>query len=108
MIACSDHNGEPRIVEVDTSDSIVWQITKNELPDIELKFMSGMEILPNGNIVLTNWVGHNPQGKVTHAFEITQDKKLVWIYDDQSILKTMSSIQILDSSGKPLRGNALH
>ena len=63
LIACSDHNGEPRIVEVDTSDSVVWQITKNELPGIELKFMTGMEILPNGNLVFTNWVGHNPQGK---------------------------------------------
>ncbi len=108
LIACSDHNGEPRIVEVDPSDSVVWQITKNELPGIELKFMTGMEILPNGNLVFTNWVGHHPEGKVTHAFEITRDKKLVWVYDDQSILKTMSSIQILDSKGNPLKGSVLH
>jgi len=108
LIACSDHNGEPRIVEVDPSDAVVWQITKNELSGIELKFMTGMEILPNGNLVFTNWVGHHPEGKVTHAFEITHDKKLVWIYNDQSILKTMSSIQILDSMGNPMKGNILH
>ena len=108
LIACSDHNGEPRIVEINKSNQIVWQLTKNELPGIELKFMSGMEILPNGNLVFTNWVGHHPEGKVTHAFEITRDKKLIWIYDDQSILKTMSNIQILDSEGNPLKGNVLH
>jgi len=108
LIACSDHNGEPRIVEINKSNQIVWQLTKNELPGIELKFMSGMEILPNGNLVFTNWVGHHPEGKVTHAFEITRNKKLVWIYDDQSILKTMSNIQILDSEGNPLKGNVLH
>ena len=108
LIACSDHNGEPRIVEINKSNQIVWQLTKNELPGIELKFMSGMEILPNGNLVFTNWVGHHPEGKVTHAFEITHDKKLIWIYDDQSILKTMSNIQILDSEGNPLKGNVLH
>ncbi len=108
LIACSDHNGEPRIVEVDQSDKVVWQITKNELPGIELKFMTGMEILPNGNLVFTNWVGHNPEGKVTHAFEITRDKKLLWIYNDQLILKTMSSIQMLDSIGNPITGNVLH
>jgi len=108
MIACSDHNGEPRIVEVNSSDSIVWQLKKNELPGIELKFMTGMEILPNGNMVFTNWVGHHPEGKVTHAFEISRDKKLVWIYDDQSILKTMSSIQILDSKENPLKGTIFH
>jgi hypothetical protein len=108
LIACSDHNGEPRIVEIDPSDSVVWQLTKNELPGIEMKFMTGMEILPNGNLVFTNWVGHHPEGKVTHAFEITRDKKLVWIYADQSILKTMSSIQILDSKWNPIKGNVLH
>jgi hypothetical protein len=108
LIACSDHNGEPRIVEVDPSDSVVWQITKNELSGIELKFMTGMEILPNGNLVFTNWVGHHPEGKVTHAFEVTRDKKLIWVYNDQSILKTMSSIQILDSKGNPIKGNVLH
>ncbi len=108
LIACSDHNGDPRIVEIDPSGSVVWQISKNELPGIELKFMTGMEILPNGNMVFTNWVGHDPQGKVTHAFEVTRDKKLVWIYDDQSVLKTMSNIQILDSHLNPLNGITFH
>ncbi len=108
LIACSDHNGDPGIVEIDPLDKVVWQLKKNELPGIELKFMTGMEILSNGNLVFTNWVGHNPQGKVTHAFEITRDKKLVWIYDDQSILKTMSNIQILDPKGNPVKGNVLH
>ena len=108
LIACSDHNGEPGIMEVDISDKVDWQITKNELPGIELKFMTGMEILPNGNLVCTNWVGHHPEGKVTHAFEITRDKKVVWEYSDQSVLKTMSSIQILDSVGNPLKGIIFH
>ena len=108
LITCSDHNGEPRIVEVDKSDSVIWQITKNELPGIELKFMAGMEILPDGNLVFTNWVGHHPEGNVTHAFEITREKKLVWIYNDRSVLKTMSNIQVLDSHGNLLKGNILH
>jgi len=108
LIACSDHNGEPRIVEIDQSGTEVWQITKNELPGIELKFMTGMEVLPNGNLVFTNWIGHGQLGKGTHAFEINRDKKLVWIYNDHSILKTMSSIQILNSKGKPLKGKVLH
>jgi hypothetical protein len=108
LIACSDHNGEPRIVEIDQSGAMVWQLTKNELPGIELKFMTGMEILPNGNLVLTNWLGHNQFGKAPHAFEITREKKVVWVYKDQSILKTMSSIQLLDSLGNPLKDNVLH
>lgn len=108
LITCSDHNGEARILEIDPYDKVVWQLTKKELPGIELKFMTGMEILPNGNFVFTNWVGHHPDGNVIHAFEITRDKKVLWIYDDQSVLKTMSSIQILDANGKIFNGNTLH
>jgi len=108
LIACSDHNGEPRIVEVDKTDNIVWQLTKDELPGIQLKFMTGMEVLPNGNLVLTNWLGHNQFGKSAHAFEITRDKKVVWMYNDHILLKTMSSIQLLDHHGNPLKGHVLH
>jgi hypothetical protein len=108
LIACSDHNGEPRIVEMDKSGTVVWQITKNELPGIELKFMTGMEILPNGNLVFTNWLGHNQFGKAPHAFEITRDKQVVWVYNDHTLLKTMSNIQILDVNGKPINGTVLH
>lgn len=96
LIACSDHNGEPRIVEADKNGKIVWQVLKNELPDIQLKFMSGMQCLPNGNLLVTNWLGHNQFGKAPHAIEITRDKKVVWVYNDYSFLKTMSSIQLLD------------
>ncbi len=108
LIACSDHNGDPQVIELDKNDKTVWQLTKNELPGIELKFMTGMQCLPNGNLVLTNWLGHNNFGKAPHAFEITQDKKVVWVYNDNTLLKTMSSIQLVDSHGLPLTDNKLH
>ncbi len=108
LVACSDHNGAPRVVEIDEDGKIVWELTKNELPGIELKFMTGLEILPNGNLVLTNWLGHNQFGKSSHAFEITRNKKVVWMYNDHSILKTMSNIQILDRHGYPVKGVVLH
>ena len=108
LIACSDHNGEPQIIEVDKKLKIVWQLTKNELPGIELKFMTGMQCLPNGNLVLTNWLGHNQFGKAPHAFEITRDKKVVWVFNDHSFLKTMSSIQLLDVSGDATKGEIWH
>lgn len=108
LIACSDHNGDPRIVEVDRNGTIVWQLSKNELPGIELKFMTGMQCLPNGNLLLTNWLGHGQFGKAPHAFEITRDKKVVWLYNDTTFLKTMSSIQILDSDVDYSKDRILH
>jgi len=108
FIACSDHNGEPRIVEVDKKGTIIWQLSKNELPGIELKFMAGMQCLPNGNLLLTNWVGHNQFGKAPHAFEVTRDKKVVWLYKDTTFLRTMSSIQLLDSEVDYTSSGILH
>jgi hypothetical protein len=108
LVACSDHNSEPRVVEVDTSGTIIWQLSKNELPGIELKFMAGMQCLQNGDLVLTNWLGHNQFGKAPHAFEITRDKRVVWAYRDSSVVETISSIQLFDVSGKALTGEILH
>ncbi len=108
LIACSDHNGDPRIVEVDTKGMFVWQLSKNELPGIELKFMAGMQCLPNGNLLLTNWLGHNQFGKAPHAFEVTRDKKVIWIYKDTTFLKTMSSIQIIDTDADYTIGRIFH
>jgi hypothetical protein len=83
--ACTDYSrGEVCIIS--DIGKLIWQYPAEQCNDL--------------------WV--LPDVKITHAFEITRDKKLVWIYNDQSILKTMSSIQILDSKGKPLKGKVLH
>jgi len=97
LVACSDHNGEPKVVEFDAKNNIVWQVLKNDLPGIELKFMTGLQRLQNGNTVITNWLGHNNFGKAPHAIEVTRDKKVVWTFTDSSFIQTMSSIQILDN-----------
>jgi hypothetical protein len=97
LVACSDHNGDPKVVEYDTKGNIVWQVLKNDLPGIELKFMTGLQRLPNGNTLMTNWLGHNNFGKAPHAIEVTRDKKVVWTFTDSSFIQTMSSIQILDN-----------
>lgn len=102
LVACSDHNGEPKVIEFDPSGKIVWQVLKNDLPGIELKFMTGLQRLPNGNTVMTNWLGHNQFGKAPHAIEVTPDKKVVWIFNDFSFIQTLSSIQLIDKDYNPI------
>ena len=102
LVACSDHNGEPKLVEFDPSGKIVWQVLKNDLPGIELKFMAGLQRLPNGNTIMTNWLGHNQFGKAPHAIEVTHDKKVVWVYNDFSFIQTLSSIQLIDKEYNPI------
>ena len=105
LIASADAGGAvPRVFEVDPAGATVWEVKGDELPGISLKFMAGLHRLPNGNTVMSNWLGHGQLGKAPHIIEVTRDKKVVWTFADHATMKTVSSIQILDVPGDALQG----
>ena len=108
LIACADGKGGPQVFEIDPHDQVVWRIGKDDLPGVSLKFLCGLQRLPNGNTVLTNWLGHNQLGKAPVVIEVTRDKKVVWTYANHAEVKTASSIQLLDVPGDATRGEILH
>jgi hypothetical protein len=108
LIACGDRPGGSRVFEVDADGKTVWQVQGNELPGISLKFMAGLQRLPNGNTVMSNWLGHGQFGKAPHLIEITPDKKLVWTFADHQTMKTISSLQLLDVPGDVTKGAIAH
>jgi len=109
LIACGDAKGGSRVFEADkTGKNVVWEVKATELPGITLKFMTGLQRLPNGNTVMTNWVGHNNAGQPPHIIEVTPDKKVVWTFADRKAMKTASSIQLLDVPGDAVKGEVLH
>lgn len=108
LIACGDKHKAAMIFEVDPAGNTVWKIEHDELPGISLKFMAGFHRLPNGNTVMSNWVGHGQFGKAPHIIEVTPDKKVVWRFQDHKVMKTLSSVQILDVQGDPLKGEIVH
>ena len=64
LIACGDMSGKgSRVFEVTPDKQVVWEVTRQELPGISLKFMTGLQRLPNGNTVMSNWLGHGQFGK---------------------------------------------
>ena len=109
LIACGDKGKDgAQVFEVDADGKTVWRITRDELPGIRLAFMTGLQRLPNGNTVMTNWLGHGQEGKGPHLIEVTRDKKVVWTFDDHTTIRTMSSVQLLDVPGDVTRGEILH
>ena len=109
LIASADGGGNPaRVFEVDANGKTVWEVKADELPGIGLKFMAGLERLPNGNTVMSNWLGHNNFGKAPHLIEITRDKKVVWTFADHVTMRTISSVQLLDMPGDAIQGEILH
>jgi outer membrane protein assembly factor BamB len=109
VIALGDKvKNDAKVVEVDKEGKTVWEITNKDLPNAPLKFMTGLHRLPNGNTVFTNWLGHGQLGKAPHIFEVTPDKKVVWTYANHKDMKTISSVQILDTPLDAIKGEVLH
>ncbi len=108
LIAIGDRPGGHRVVEVDPAGKTVWEVKDGDLPGLPLKFMTGVQRLPNGNTVITNWLGHGQFGTSAHIIEVTLDKKVVWTFADHQTMKTVSSIQLLDVPGDAIKGEILH
>lgn len=108
MIACADNAKNASLIEVNPEKKIIWQVQSHDLPGISLEFLTGFQVLPNGNIVMTNWLGHGKFGKAPHIIEITRDKKVVWTFFYHQTMRTISSIQLLDVKGDAVQGEILH
>lgn len=108
LISCGDRPGGNRVFEVDAQGKTVWEVKADDLPGIQLKFMAGVQRLPNGNTVMCNWLGHRQFGTGPHVIEVTPQKQVVWTFADHQTMRTISNVQLLDVPGDVTRGEILH
>ncbi len=90
-----------RVIEVTPEGKIVWSIGHNELPGIRLAWVTTLQLLPSGNLIVGNCHAgpDNPQ-----LFEVTRDKKVVWTFKDfKSFGNGLAAAQVLDLKGKVVR-----
>ncbi|HSU68427.1 MAG TPA: PQQ-binding-like beta-propeller repeat protein [Tepidisphaeraceae bacterium] len=81
------------ILEVKPDKKIVWSLSQDELPGIQLAWVTTLQILPNGHIVFGNChaTEKNPQ-----IIEIDKDKHVVWTYKDfKTFGNALSNSEIL-------------
>jgi hypothetical protein len=64
------------VTEYDSDNRVVWEITPEDVPDIQINILAGVQRLPNGNTLVCNW-GKEQQVNAD-LFEITPDKRVVW------------------------------
>jgi outer membrane protein assembly factor BamB len=91
MIGGGNNN---RVLEVDRDGKIVWSIDQKELPGITLAWVTTVEVLPSGNVVIGNCHAgpDNPQ-----LIEVTRDKKVVWTFKDFKVFgNSCAAQQVLD------------
>ena len=67
------------VIEVTPAKEIVWQISQDDLPGIQLAWITQLQVLKNGNIIVGNCHAgdKNPQ-----VIEVSRDKKVVWSFKD--------------------------
>ena len=104
LIGCGDGH---KLIEVDPQDKVVWKVEENDLPGHPLRFVAGVQRLPNGNTVVCNWGGHGHVGQQPQIFEVTPQLKVVWQVFDNEQFRTIAGIQLLDVPGDVTRGEIL-
>ncbi len=94
LIACGNGN---RVIEVTPTGKIVWSIEQNELPGIQLAWVTTLQALPSGNIIVGNT--HAGEGN-PQLFEVTRDKKVVWTFRDfKTYGNSLAAAMVLDVKG---------
>ena len=98
LIATGNGN---RVLEVNKEGKTVWSLGQDELPGIKLAWVTMLQVLPNGNIIVGNChAGEaNPQ-----LFEVTREKKVVWTFKNfKTFGNGLAASQVLGIKGNVLR-----
>ncbi len=71
------------VLEVSPEKEIVWQITKDEIPGLTLGWMTDLQELPNGNLVLGNCHAGKGQPQIV---EVNKAKEIIWSFDEWELV----------------------
>lgn len=84
------------VVEIDSTGRLLWELKPEDVPSVNLTWLLGIQLLSNGHLVLTNWLGHGHHRAGIPFFEITPEKEIVWTCDCTDIAEEPAVLQILD------------
>lgn len=71
----------------------VWSFKADELPELGLSVLCGIQELANGNLVIGTWANGELDASKATAFEITREKKLVWAWRPNADRNMMTAVR---------------
>lgn len=92
LISCGT---QKRVIEVTPDHKVVWEFGVKDAPELNLTWISNIQRLKNGNLIVGNFL-RGQEGKGVHAFEVTHDKKVVWKFADHEMLKSLTTVRVLE------------
>ena len=91
LISCGT---QKRVIEVTPDKRIVWEFGASDSPELNVTWVSSIQQLKNGNLIVGNFL-RGQEGKGAHAFEVTRDKKVVWKWDDHTLIKSLTTVRVI-------------
>ena len=85
---------QKRLIEVTPQKEIVWEFKASDARELNLTWVSSLQILKNGNYLVGNFL-RGQEGKGAHAFEVTRDKRVVWTFTDHDRFKSLTTVRAL-------------
>lgn len=95
-----------QIIEYDKDGAKIWECETRDLSGIRVVNMTGMHLLPNGNLVIGCYAAYK-QGEGCALLEITRDKHVVWSYSNPKGDSSMMGVEALTPKGAPFFGPCL-
>lgn len=90
------------VLEVNPSKEIVWELHQNDLQGITLAWVTTLELLPNGHLVIGNCHAGPGQPQLIEIDRVT--RKAVWSFDRFEMLgNSVTNSVMLDHVGKTIR-----
>lgn len=84
------------LYELDKDGKEIWSLTNEDVPEMNIKWLLGMQLLPDGNIVVCNWLGHGCEHQGCPLFEVNREKQIVWSCHSEYLTSNMANFQLLD------------
>ncbi len=90
------------VLEVTPDKEIVWQLHQEDLPNIRLAWVTTLEVLPNGNLVIGNC--HAGPGQPLLVEVNRKTKAVVWTFDRHADFgNNVSNSLLMDVAGDTIR-----
>ena len=82
--------------ELDRAGHEVWSLTAADVPEIGIRWLLGVALLPDGNLVFSNWMGHGHRDEGVMFFEVDREKHVMWSADGRGELLEPAVLQLTD------------
>jgi hypothetical protein len=93
LICCGT---QKRLIEVTRDKQIVWEFSDKDAPDLNITWISSLQQLKNGNLLIGNFM-RGKEGQGAHAIEVTHDtkKRVVWKWENHTLIQSLTTVRAI-------------